>query len=95
MQSKKGRTQPRPNFYQNTSHYAVLPLCCSFESDSQLIWMNTMTDTAVTTIQAWQTSDSDENGGRFRYNFNLYEFSKLQITTLTSQIMVKIQKNQA
>ena len=49
-----------------------------------------MTDKAVTTIQAWQTSDSDENGGRFRYNFNLYEYTKLQITTLTSQIMVKI-----
>ena len=49
-----------------------------------------MTETAVTTIQAWQTSDSDENGGRFRYNFNLYDYTKLQITALTSQIMVNI-----
>ena len=47
-----------------------------------------MTDRAVTTIQAWQTSDSD--GGYFRYTFNLYEYSKLQITALTSQIMVNI-----
>ena len=47
-----------------------------------------MTDKAVTTIQAWQTSDSD--GGNFRYTFNLYEYTKLQITALTSQIMVNI-----